>query len=1556
MPGEVWRLLLEEGKSLGFLAKEEHELFAEAGAADDNGEEQSYEPSPGEEEEGEAILYDLPDIDVPLPSDGGAIPNRYSDLYLQTAVLKDSLQTSLLRIYRSANSLLQERGVNYLFLAMGLLDWRQPEDAERVFRAPIVLVPVALERTSAKARFKLAALDDEPTINQCLARKLGDYRIRLPDGPESWDDFDIEAYLEKVSQAVAEQDRWSVSRDMYLGFYSFTKYLMYLDLDPERWPAGKGLLDNGLIRGMCGEESAVTGDLSDLPSPAELDEQLRPQDVFQVVDADSSQQAAIHAARKGKNLVIEGPPGTGKSQTITNIIAECLVAGKTVLFVSEKMAALEVVKSRLDEARLGDFCLELHSVKANRKAVTEELGRILARGPLAGHGASDDGKELATLKRRLNSYVKSLHEPFGPSGLSPYQIMGRAALLKDAPDVACQMPGHETWTREEIDQLKELIERFDRQLGVVWPPFNHPWRGAKTTFAGFQTQRSISEALSRLRTGLDETTKAGAAVARALDGAPADTPQGIQVLLGSSKLIIGSPEPPMRLIKENLWGDVSPELKAFLGKVRQHHEGLKWLKGCYAPDSVETIDWVGMRARCHKSWASIARFLRPSYWSDRRQIKRCCVSKYRPDFGQLVGDLNRLAELRSIWQELKDSDEIGRKYFDTFWKGASSSWEKLIQLGNWLLAFRKHVNCGAIGSKGIELAAEGANRDEITTLSGALAEVLNAWEDSWRELVAAVELDEQEAFPQSLSGTPLGELASRLQRMDESIESLQDWAQYQEVLGLCDQSPMHDFMRQSLADQLQPGSLREAMERTFLRLLMDNVLADRSDLRGFNAASHEADQRKYGKLDQDWIGQTPGRVQQVVASSRPSSVANAAGSSQLGILQGEARRKRGGRPIRKLLLDAAAAIQKLKPCFMMSPLSVAQFIDPHGMRFDLVVFDEASQVEPADALGAIARADQLVLVGDPKQLPPTNFFSGLVGAGEPATDEGAAALVDMESILDRGTSVFPTLRLRWHYRSHHESLITFSNSEFYDNDLVVFPSCHTTTDNLGLSLRCFPEDLYDRGKSATNRAQARKVAEAVFEHARGDSGRSLGVGAFSQGQQQAILDEIEKLRREDDSLEWFFDRKKVEPFFVKNLETIQGDERDVIFLSVGYGRQQPGERLSMNFGPLTRDGGYRRLNVLITRAREQCIVFSSILGEDFDLGATRARGVHALKGYLDYARSGELTQIEVGPLDFDSPFEEAVYKVLTARGIRLQTQVGCAGYAIDLAVVDPDRPGRYILGIECDGATYHSSATARDRDRLRQQVLEGLGWRIHRVWSTEWFRQPDSATRKLLDAIERAQTGRMEPTFHKPSRVTQSPLDFPQEPPGDANEPPNGFSAAPYHAYANTATRASEPFYVARTGTLARLVKDIVAFEGPIHRKELIRRVAGVYGFSRVGNKIEKKVNQAIHSAVLHKTIVKQGSFLWPPGVKTPRVRSCDGDPNRAIEMVCEEEIGEAARLLLEKQFGMNLEDLVRQTARFLGYRSTGQRIAAAIAKAIRRAIQDGRIREAGNGLLEAGD
>jgi very-short-patch-repair endonuclease len=550
----------------------------------------------------------------------------------------------------------------------------------------------------------------------------------------------------------------------------------------------------------------------------------------------------------------------------------------------------------------------------------------------------------------------------------------------------------------------------------------------------------------------------------------------------------------------------------------------------------------------------------------------------------------------------------------------------------------------------------------------------------------------------------------------------------------------------SIIDQLECGQMPIAdldayFEYSYQTWWLKALIDREPVLRNFASADHDRKISEFRQADERFQKLTEQYVAAVLASNVPRPQAGQKPDAELALVLRELAKQRAHLPVRRLVQGIPTVLPRLKPCLLMSPLSVAQYLDASQTSFDLVVFDEASQIPVWDAVGAIARGKQVVVVGDPKQLPPTNFFNRVDETDDTGTETSSEDIPvhDLESILDECLGAgLPTLRLEWHYRSRHESLITFSNHRYYDSRLITFPS--PVAQDMAVKLNVV-SGVYDRGGSRTNRAEADAIVNEIVGHFSDDSRRKLtmGVVTFNQPQQRLIETLLDEALKKSPELEERIAEHGPERLFVKNLENVQGDERDLILFSVTYGKDAAG-RMAMNFGPLNQEGGQRRLNVAITRARHGVTIFSSIRPEEIDLSRTRSAGVIDLKNYLEFASRG-LRAIAEQALptgrEAESPLEVEIITALRDNGWSVHPQVGCSGYRVDIGVVHPNEPGRYLLGIECDGASYHSLPTARDRDRLRQIVLEGLGWTLHRVWSTDWWTDPEREIEKVEAAINR---------------------------------------------------------------------------------------------------------------------------------------------------------------------------------------------------------------------------
>lgn len=586
----------------------------------------------------------------------------------------------------------------------------------------------------------------------------------------------------------------------------------------------------------------------------------------------------------------------------------------------------------------------------------------------------------------------------------------------------------------------------------------------------------------------------------------------------------------------------------------------------------------------------------------------------------------------------------------------------------------------------------------------------------------------------------------------DNMDGLLPWAQYNASRAVAHKIGLKPFAEKLEAGEVSSRVLVNAFLYRFHASIAQSIFMTTPGMRNFSTASHERIREQFAELDKEVIRLRGSACAADTAKSAnpPAGVSSSQVNekTEMELLKHLATLQRPRTPIRQMIRRAGRAVQELKPCFMMGPLSVAQYLDPGAVQFDLVVMDEASQLKPEEALGAIARGKQLIVVGDPKQLPPTSFFDKMMTT-EDEEDEGTT-LTTSESILDICLSLFANRTLKWHYRSKHESLIAFSNYHFYDGQLIVFPSPYPKNKLLGLRYHAIRDGVY---QSRQNVPEAIRVVDAVLEHMRNHQDESLGVVTLNITQRDLIEEILETRLKDFDEGGAYKAKWENEgwPFFVKNLENVQGDERDVIFISTTFGKA-PGTTVPrQNFGPISRPTGWRRLNVLFTRARKSLHVYSSMQPEDIVIDANTPDGTKALRNYLEYAARGILVGADITEREPDSDFEVSVAEVLRNKGFSVQPQLGVAGFFIDLVVRNPDRPGEFMAAIECDGATYHSGVSVRDRDRIRQEILESLGWKgkIWRIWSTDWFRNPANEIRRLLVFLEARRTlTATEPAVH----------------------------------------------------------------------------------------------------------------------------------------------------------------------------------------------------------------
>jgi len=1455
---------------------------------------------------------------------------RFTDQFLETPLGPEAQARRLLRLFSDARTAEEEQGLNILYLALGFLKWRESSSSDVWREAPLVLLPVELVRNERTSTFDIRAREDDITTNLSLQERLRqDFGIILPeiDEGEAWQPS---AYFDHVIDAVSGQSEWTIDADgMQLGFFSFAKLLMHRDLDPSAWPDG-GLTESPLLGGLLAE--GFDGGTSIFGPDEKLDVLLDPADIIQVVDADASQTKVIEEVRHGSNLVVQGPPGTGKSQTITNLIAAAAYDGKSVLFVAEKMAALSVVHHRLVRSGLRDICLELHSRSANKKALAQELGRTLMVSAAAVPEVSD-ATGLRQNRDALNRISDLLHMPVGESGDTPFRAMSEIIGLigRGAQPPSIPLEGLESLGPQQRKAALQAIERFVEALKAIGAPEVHPYRGV----GEYNLQPTD---LSRLVGELEAATAAITAVS--IDAARLALPlrqtaarslADVTALVASLEVLAAAPEQVQTFVTQNLFDRVGqPRLIEALSA---------------------GIDWVEARREAEDrftatAWSAEIGSVRSTILAGQSSFFARLFGPYRKASGVLAGLLSgplpklaadrlglvdELLNVQTHRQRLADEEAWLQAAVGENWRGERTDFNRLISISTWLSSAK---------------AASFAATDDILTalsefdapaqVAQAMAALVRDAQQKAEKPIARLKLDlEQSDLAPDLMDADLTDLAATFKQMGVDSGRYADWAALARATAQTVESGAGGVIDAVADGRAEPAAALDEFIYACAEARWNAARIAKPELERLAGLDRHDLVRMFQEKERARLNDA-----QALILARHFSQIPRGSMGEMGVIRGEIGRKSRHKPIRWVMKNAGSMVQRIKPVMLMSPISVAQFLPPGTVMFDLLVIDEASQIRPEDALGVIARARQIVVVGDQKQLPPTSFFDRLVDdsddeEGDDEISAGASA-ADMESILSlceaRGLR---SRMLEWHYRSRDPSLIRVSNAEFYDDNLVLPPSPLQLDPNYGLKFRRVP-GVYARGKTTsaragTNKIEAQYVVKAVAEHARNSPDLSLGIVAFSKAQSDTLTEALEYERRRDLTLDAFLREGRAEDVFVKNIENVQGDERDVILISVGYGPQEPNGRLaSMSFGPVNGEGGERRLNVLFSRARIRCEVFASFDPGDIDPSRSSRDGPRVLKRFLDYAKTGIIEEQVATGLDADSQFEEDVIRVIQGLGYEADPQVGTAGFRIDIGVRHPDRPGQYIAAIECDGAAYHSALWARERDRLRQDVLENLGWRFHRIWSTDWFHRREHEVRRLAEALLTAKElasdgisvrganngGMLQVAEAAPDATT--PIEI-----GHLE------LTAPAYQRAELSVRSAVEPHEAPQGQIGDLIVQIVEIEGPIHMGEIARRIAAAFGKARTGARIVETTQRALRAVqnrrdnslkIVGKFVLTEGQAIAPP------VRDRRAETGAILKAEClpPMEISAAVTRIRNESGIMTPEEMTKAVARLLGFQRVG--------------------------------
>ena len=1312
---------------------------------------------------------------------------------LRTYLDEKSLQETVNRLIRKNKEANEESGAKILYLALGFLKWFEKANGECHY-APLILQPVTLKRSKGGKGYAVAINEEDISLNDTLLEYLKEeFNIDIRGLSGMIQGLKIAEILAMIRMETVQMRGWEVYDEAYIATFSFARYQMWNDLRSNIEEFSK----NSIVRALLDNSFVALKD-----DKVFEEDSARPETTLTPLPADASQWNAIALSQTGTSFVLHGPPGTGKSQTITNIIANALYEGKTVLFVAEKQAALSVVKKRLDGLGLGDFSLELHSNKANKTDVLQKLTATLSLAQGIEHvNLTDKAGSIFNLKNDLNEPLIALHKK-RRLGVSIYEAILTCLKYKNSPDIMnIESSFYDGLTKEKIAEYEQMMVQAAAAAKECGGVYKSPFANVNLTEYNITVRDSVYCAAEVL---IAEIKHLKNYVALFLDlyrqkistftRKKLDAIYEIASILSSGVL--------NKYFKEN-----EEEFYTFFNANRR-------LDVCLDKYFTTQSKWIDVA----KEYVELGKWLEEggSDYKGNKYVKSVVKKLEKTSILPMPDEeiFIRLQNVYDIYQamdRIKTSTKLAQYFTRAFGKveffeTRRHFMSQLYHLHDLCKSVFMDYNPDSFNSMCIR-ASSGYSSPALVGLMRCI-ESFNAAEESFSTVTNA---DKSKIYQEDV----LEYNTSKASALIENIDMLAPWCMYKKTAEALIQSGL-TFMTDALENGAVTseniiGSFEKNIYKNYLQtnIPLDPVLSK------FSAGVLEEKAESLRVTLDEFSRLTKDAIYEKLISRLPTASTEGALSLEVANFNRLSKANLRGMGLRKLFEETPELMQRIAPCMLMSPMTVSQYLQPQNGLFDLVIFDEASQIPTAEAISSLARAKTAIIVGDPKQLPPNTFFHTHY------VDEENLENEDMESFLDDCLAInLPQRHLTWHYRSKHESLIAFSNVAYYDNRLCTFPSPDALNSKVKFNL--VEDGVYDRGLSKKNKAEGDALIEEVLRRLQDATLKksSIGIVTFSSVQQEYIENRLSAMIIERKLEREAYDRE--EPLFVKNLENVQGDERDVILFSICYGPDKYG-KISLNFGPLNQAGGWRRLNVAVSRAREEMVVFSSMTGAMIDLSKTNSKGVAGLKAFLEFAEKGR-TNLAISSNNLivkKSNIGKYIAQELNAYGYECRYDVGVSNFKIDVAVVDPKNRHKFILAILCDTPNHFS---VKDRNVLQIQTLKRNNWNVLRLFAVNYYNNPKREIKKIKDYLDKL-TGADKKGGTELNRGKKA------------------------YKSAVLAQRIENATYVTcgenDKEIIARL-KNIVAVEEPIAQSFLIRRCLNSLGITKYGAKVETHMQALI--------------------------------------------------------------------------------------------------------------
>ncbi|WP_029905952.1 DUF4011 domain-containing protein [Mycoplasmopsis opalescens] len=1265
----------------------------------------------------------------------------------------DGLQKTLNTIYSKCKLMLEERGINVLYLAFGILEWVDLNGNS--IRSPLAFLPLQISRRHLKDIPKITILDNEHLqVNNSLEKKISTelkktdlFTVALNPEASLSDEYKqirknfevIANDINKLNENNENESEWRIVDEVNISIFPFSSINVYNNLCNSEDEVSNSLIMNVLASDVTLDNASIN---EPIVNETDIDNSIDPTSYYHVLKSNSSQEAAIQSAIKGQSFIIQGPPGTGKSHTITNIICELLARNKKILFVSEKLSAINVVYNLLEKIGLSNWVLRLHSNEIKKQEFYQELGRTLELSKNYQSVPSETvQKWVSKYNNSINEIEKfktNLTQKRGSISKSIYELIGEYQKLVnlDSQDLIFNIPNYVTITQEKYEELIQKVNNFELKLNIInRSPKQNPWYGIKDQSLSltqkehnFELFNKIKSLLNNLKHKMLQMLSDNAK--NNIDSTPLESLSLINKLLADST--------KFNLLDKynNMFYDsfktLPDHIEKIVNSLKKYEDHLSEITQKYKPESLnKNPHEMLQKALLYKEKSKLAKFFSKEYRSIKKELLKYKIKRKINDV-ELINDL----ESFNIAHEQKNNIDLDlnacKNIFNIDYSGMN--YEKLSNELSSIKYFAElnrlfdmlHLNTFQSKMQCAQMFRDiGALADEYRQIFSEFDTKINEFNSLFTDNI----------LQYSIENESLKDVERKLHNLTNVQFTYEDYIDFHRSYCQLENDEYTKEFAQYIIQNIDSKkftNLKNIFAKRFILLITDSFI--NKFMPNWSSVEYENILREY-KQTLDYLSEIAKyKIIQKVIENTPVSGESIISTNHK-ILNQQIAKSRNKMPILSYIEKYGDFLTTIKPCLMLSPTSFSTYFARRNVDFDVVIFDEASQLKTEFAICPLSAAKQFIIAGDNKQLPPTNFFQSVDNPTE--SDGNITSESDFESILDRMQGKINDMMLKWHYRSIYEELITPSNEFLYDNRLITFPSPtksrNLTDEYKGIKFLKI-NGIYE---DQTNEIEAEYIINLLLDLRKqyGNS-KSIGVVTFNLKQAALIENKLRKYVKNNPIINKLYDENKL---FVKNIETVQGDERDIIILGITFGQNRKGT-ISMNFGALNTKGGERRLNVAVTRAKISTIIVSSINYSDIRVESVQNKGLVFLQEYLKYAQYGPNSNtektLEQGIKTFNSAFELEVYKEIEKLGFKVNNQVGSSRFKIDLGVLNPQDDSQYTLGIECDGATYLSSFSALDRDFMRQSFLESRGWNIYRIWSTNWFKNTEYEIKKLHQAIE----------------------------------------------------------------------------------------------------------------------------------------------------------------------------------------------------------------------------